>query len=173
MRLVRKILSMCLVVCAILSMSVCAYAVETRDYISDYNDWPTVFSAFDVISRANTGGRWNAHTCAVQRFLGTYSRDFEDVLDSNGNPDGLFGAVTHQAVYDYQGLRKLGRDGIVGPGTWGAIGDDLIPDRKGAYTYFWDCDYEERVIRAEEAAYTFSFYYYYYSGGQPASKQFR
>ncbi|MEU5362042.1 glycoside hydrolase domain-containing protein [Streptomyces sp. NPDC005925] len=35
--------------------------------------------------------------------------------------DGVFGSGTGQAVRDYQSSRGLSADGIVGPGTWGAL----------------------------------------------------
>jgi peptidoglycan hydrolase-like protein with peptidoglycan-binding domain len=35
--------------------------------------------------------------------------------------DGVFGSGTGQAVRDYQSSRGLTVDGIVGPGTWGAL----------------------------------------------------
>lgn len=174
MRIFSKICSLCVIICLIFSFAVSAHAVQTRDYAADYTDWPTTFSAFDVVSMANAKDVWNAYTCVVQRFLGTYSRDFEDVLDSNGNPSGKFTNVTHEAVKDYQRAKgNMSVDGIVGSGTWSKFASDLRPIRNGVHTYFKDIDEEEYVVKAEESNYRFTFYYYYLSGGQYAIAQFR
>ena len=42
-------------------------------------------------------------------------------------PDGVLGGRTHEAVVRFQGSRGLARDGIVGPGTWSALGQRPAP----------------------------------------------
>ncbi len=49
----------------------------------------------------------------VQRYIGA---------NKAGPADGVFGARTRAAVRWYQGIRKLPVDGIVGHGTWAAMG---------------------------------------------------
>jgi hypothetical protein len=44
-----------------------------------------------------------------------------------GEPDGAFGNLTEQAVYAFQKVNGLTVDGRVGPRTWGALADPVVP----------------------------------------------
>ena len=49
-----------------------------------------------------------------------------------GTPDGVFGALTVQAVLAIQKVAGLGRDGVVGAKTWGAVNRGTRPgSRRG------------------------------------------
>ena len=63
-----------------------------------------------------------------------------------GNPDGIFGRQTVNAVKSYQKSSKLTMDGIVGAATWSALFADTVDE----YQESGD-DYKEQV---DEAIYT-------------------
>src|SRR5690349_5711857 len=42
--------------------------------------------------------------------------------------DGVFGSKTEQAVIDFQTIRGLGIDGIIGPDTWKLLQAEVNPD---------------------------------------------
>jgi len=44
-----------------------------------------------------------------------------------GSVDGIFGSLTQQAVYAFQGIEGLARDGVVGPETRSALNDAVRP----------------------------------------------
>ncbi|MFC4059101.1 peptidoglycan-binding protein [Planomonospora corallina] len=50
-----------------------------------------------------------------------------------GAADGRFGPLTVQAVHALQKAAGLGRDGVVGPGTWDALERGARPDARGAH----------------------------------------
>ena len=45
-------------------------------------------------------------------------------------PDGIFGAITDEAVRDFQKSHALTVDGIVGPKTWAALGVGSLPNTR-------------------------------------------
>lgn len=45
-------------------------------------------------------------------------------------PDGIFGAITDEAVRDFQKSHALTVDGIVGPKTWAALGVSSLPNTR-------------------------------------------
>ncbi|HLU29587.1 MAG TPA: peptidoglycan-binding domain-containing protein, partial [Glycomyces sp.] len=47
-----------------------------------------------------------------------------------GTPDGSFGHLTQQAVFAVQKAAGLGRDGVVGARTWGALDAGKQPSRR-------------------------------------------
>lgn len=171
MRIIPKFISACVLISIILSLSISAFAVD----VSPLGDvgWESEFRKFDVISQAKNGGAWNGYTCALQRFLGTYSDDLADVLDSSGNPDGLFGPKTGQAVEKYQQWKYLSVDRVVGPNTWGAIQWDLWDETNGSRTYFRKGNGGEYIMQAVAKTSGYDFYYYYYNGGNPTTQKFR
>ncbi len=140
------------------------------DYLSDRVDWPSNVGRFDYISQSTTGKEKNGYTCLLQRFLGTYRLEYQDALDSNGNPDGFFGPTTERRTRDYQVMKGFnGRDvdGKVGEKTWRKIGGDLPFERKGPYTYFSNLRGDEKVMQVtEQPGYLLEYSYYYYVGGQ-------
>ncbi len=60
----------------------------------------------------------------------SYTRGVQNLLDCLGHPltaDADFGPLTESAVIAFQEENGLTPDGIVGPGTWGALQDTLEP----------------------------------------------
>lgn len=169
MRTISRLISVCVLVPIILTLSIHAFAVE----VSPLGDagWEGEFRKFDTISQEKNGGTWNGYTCALQRFLGVYSTDLADVLDSSGNPDGYFGPVTKQAVSDYQQWKSLTVSQKADANTWGAIQWDMADAIYGNYTYFSIGG--ENIIRAESKTNGYDFYYYYYNFGSPVTRIFR
>ena len=103
-------------------------------------DWWDRFAVFPTLSQAKNGGTKNEYVCALQRFLGSYSTDFSNVLDEYGYPDGYFGNKTALAVEGYQQRKNLSVDRIVGPNTWRTIAagfwDEIVFDQGVSFTKF-------------------------------------
>jgi peptidoglycan hydrolase-like protein with peptidoglycan-binding domain len=57
---------------------------------------------------------------------GDYVRELQELLGIN--IDGQFGALTENAVIDFQRQNRLTLDGIVGPATWEVLMQQRVPD---------------------------------------------
>jgi peptidoglycan hydrolase-like protein with peptidoglycan-binding domain len=79
-----------------------AYAFETLDL-----EWA---ASMPTLRRGSSGSA----VSDLQRRLSAAGFD-------SGAVDGIFGSLTDAAVRAFQGARRLGVDGIVGPNTWGAL----------------------------------------------------
>lgn len=84
-------------------------------------------------------------------------------------PDGIFGAITDEAVRDFQKSNNLSVDGIVGPKTWAALGIEPIPITRRIDKIILHCaatpegkDYTVAQIRQWHLARGFSDIGYYY-----------
>src|SRR5713101_3942070 len=54
--------------------------------------------------------------------IGSTGDDVKRIQQKLGlKADGIFGAITENAVRTWQGAHRLTPDGIVGPATWGAM----------------------------------------------------
>lgn len=65
-----------------------------------------------------------------------------------GAADGVFGHLTEQAVFALQKTARLGRDGVVGPDTYGALDDDIQPDRRMTSSVGFEIDLSRQILIA-------------------------
>ena len=63
-----------------------------------------------------------------------------------GTADGTFGDSTQQAVYALQKAAGVGRDGIVGPTTWAALSEGVVPHPRSTAGYVIEVDLEDDLV---------------------------
>ncbi|MGW5672048.1 L,D-transpeptidase family protein [Micromonospora sp. NPDC003776] len=64
-----------------------------------------------------------------------------------GGVDGIFGPSTFHAVVAFQKVNSLARDGIVGPRTWAALANPVIPKPKYTHTgYSLEANLSKQVL---------------------------
>jgi len=63
-----------------------------------------------------------------------------------GTPDGSFGDSTEQAVYAFEKAAGLSRDGIVGPATYAALAQGIVPQPRSTSGYVIEVDLEDDLV---------------------------
>jgi hypothetical protein len=63
-----------------------------------------------------------------------------------GTPDGTFGDSTEQAVYALQKTAGVSPDGNVGPTTWAALADGVVPQPLSTSGYVIEVDLEDDLL---------------------------
>lgn len=125
--------------------------------------WSTEFATFPVLRRTNSG-TYPGYTKALQRFLMCYNDNFKRVLEQNGGIDGRYGGNTEDVVIAYQIAEGLSNDGVVGPGTWTQISNNLSVSESNAQRYVFSIR-NQPVIRVDRIMYPTYTYLYYLENG--------
>lgn len=71
----------------------------------------------------------SSYVAVIQSFLWAYSTTWRIDIGSNGGTDGIWGDVTDKYVKEFQRLKGLTVDGEVGPNTWYAMANSLVPGK--------------------------------------------
>lgn len=124
MKLVKQAVAFILLATLILTMSIPAFAA-TIDL-----DWEALIGGFRYTTQ------WNyttGYAGAVQSILYGYNDKTYDYIASYGGIDGIFGAMTHKAVEEFQGKESLGVDGKVGEKTWAKMGSLMHAESTGLF----------------------------------------
>jgi hypothetical protein len=80
-------------------------------------------SAMPLLATTNPTLRMGSHGSAVTRLQRRLAELHYDV----GAVDGSFGSQTFHGVVAFQKVNGLSRDGIVGPRTWAALANPVVP----------------------------------------------
>lgn len=113
MKHTKRLLAFILTLALVCTMVVVPAAAVTSD-----------FYHFPLVKRAY-GDRYMAATVAVQRFMMVYNSGFRARLAQHGGTDGYFGDESEAVTKDFQYMRSITSDGIVGSTTWLEIGSLL------------------------------------------------
>ena len=63
-----------------------------------------------------------------------------------GTPNGSFGDSTEQAVYAFEKAAGLSRNGIVGPATYAALTQGIVPQPRSTSGYVIEVDLEDDLV---------------------------
>lgn len=129
--------------------------------------WSAEFATFPVLRRSNSGS-YPGYTKALQRFLMCYDDNFKRVLEQNGGIDGKYGGNTEDVVTAYQIAEGLSNDGVVGPGTWTQIANNLSISENNAQRVIFSVR-NQPVIRVDKIMYPTYTYLYYIENGRLGS----
>jgi N-acetylmuramoyl-L-alanine amidase len=103
-----------------LALPTAAEAAQTRGQLGSAGSGGSVMP---LLASTNPTLRMGSHGSAVTRLQRRLAELHYDV----GTVDGSFGSQTFHGVVAFQKVNGLSRDGIVGPRTWAALANPVVP----------------------------------------------